>query len=47
MGYPKIGLEVNLDGREGRWVGGIMAWGKGKGQKLITRVTLAWIENEI
>ena len=33
MHFPKIGLEVNLDGGEGRGGGGIMAWGKGKGQK--------------
>ena len=30
MRYPKVGLEVNLGGGEGRGGGGIMAWGKGK-----------------
>ena len=33
MGYPKIGLEVNLGGGESEELGGIMAGGKGKGQK--------------
>ena len=30
--YPKIGLEVNLDGGEG---GGIMTWGKGGVRSLV------------
>ena len=34
MHYPKIGLEINLGGGEGRGGGGIMAWGQREGTKV-------------
>ena len=41
MHYPKIGLEVNLGGGEGRGGKGIL-WlgGKGKGAKVLLKHTL-------
>ena len=35
MRYPKIGIEVNLGGGEGRGGESIMAWVKGGGKSLI------------
>ena len=35
MRYPKIGLEVNLGGGEGRGEGALWLWVKGRGKSLI------------